>query len=243
MRRWMWGLAAGALVAGAALAQPAGPVRRTEPPPGGYTQLFISPCGEPWRAGPGDPYPMVAWFNAVDTNHDGAIDLAEFRADHEAFFNALDRDHNNLLDSAEISFYEHRVAPDIILGQTIGALAPRRGPSGLWGGEVVRAQYSSLDRSGQQSPAGAQGPAPDLGATRRSKEPLVGAAAYGLLADPEPVSSADSNLDGRVTRTEFLDAADRRFRRLDRKGDGKLTMDELPHSRAQIAAEGSRRRR
>jgi hypothetical protein len=63
------------------------------------------------------------------------------------------------------------------------------------------------------------------------------------LKDPEPVTSTDSNLDGRITRAEFLAAADRRFKRLDRNGDGKITLDELPKPQAQVVAEEAARKR
>jgi len=211
----------------------------------GFTQRFMSPCGEPWRAGDGEPYPLFAWFKATDVNHDGAIDLVEFRHDHEGFFDALDQDHNGVLESAEISFYEKRVAPDVLMGQLYGALGGHLAPT-LWGGQVVRAQFPGGGPGlggGGFSPPGAQGPGPDLGATRRERQPLVGAAAYALLNDPEPVSSADSNLDGRVTKAEFLAAADRRFKRLDRNGDGKLTIEELPKPQAQVLAEAEARKK
>jgi Ca2+-binding EF-hand superfamily protein len=215
---------------------------------GGYTQRFMSPCGEPWRAGDGEPYPLFAWFKATDTDHDGSIDLAEFRVDHEGFFNALDQDHNGLLDSAEISFYEKRVAPDVLMGQLFGALDRRPAtPPGLWGGEVVRAQFPTTPGGGLSgqvySPPGAQGPGPDLGATRAPRQPLIGAAVFGLLNDAEPVSSADANLDGRVTKAEFLAAADRRFKKLDRNGDGKLTIEELPRPQAQVIAEAEQKKK
>lgn len=232
-----------AMIGGAALAQPASPAKPVQPPPGGYTQLFMSPCGEPWRAGPGEPYPLIAWFNAVDTNHDGAIDLKEFRADFAGFFDALDQDHNGLLDGAEIAFYEHRVAPDVLLGQRFGANGRREPGAGLWGGELILAQEGTLGGSTIYTPNGATGPAPDLGATRRPRQPLIGNAAFALLNDAEPVSAADTDLDGRVTKAEFLAAADRRFKKLDRNGDGKLTMEELPKPRAQVEAEAASRKR
>src|SRR5262249_35080424 len=84
----------GALIASAAAAQ--------DPAVDGFTQRFISPCGQPWRAGPDDAYPLFAWFKATDANADGAIDRDEFRADHARFFDALDRDRNGLLDPTEI---------------------------------------------------------------------------------------------------------------------------------------------
>ena len=240
MRTWL--AAAGiVLMAGAALAQ-------TDI--SGFTQRFISPCGEPWRAGPGESYPLVTWFNAVDTDHDGSIDLSEFRADHARFFDLIDQDHNGFIDGIEVSFYEKRIAPDVLMGQLFGALQPQRAPPpGLWGGEVVKAQIGGgipgAGLGGQQypGPPGAQGPGPDLGATRAPKQPLIGTSAFGLLNDPEPITSADSNLDGRITKAEFLAAADRRFKRLDRKGDGKLTIEELPKPQAQIAAEADARRK
>ena len=239
------------LAAGAALAQAAPPPAspppaapppaRAAPPAGGYTQLFMSPCGEPWRAGKTDPYPSALWFAATDTNHDGAIDKAEFRADFLGFFDALDRDGNGLLEGAEISYYEQRVAPDVLTGRPFGAIPGPHLARNLWGGELIQAQL--YGNQPQYSPGGAQGPAPDLGAGRRTKEPQVGAAAFGFFADAEPVTSADSNLDGRVSRAEFQDAADRRFKRLDHNGDGRITPDELPKTRAQVEGAGAKRGR
>jgi hypothetical protein len=223
--------AAVASLAGAALAQTVDVA--------GYTQRFISPCGQPWRAGDGEPYPLITWFNATDVDHDGSIDLAEFRRDHERFFDTLDQDHNGLLDGAEIGFYEKRIAPDVLMGQLYGAVSPA--PRGPWGGEIIKAQFNGIGAT-PTTPGGAQGPAPDLGAARRTQQPLVGSAVFGLLNDAEPVSSADANLDGRVTKAEFLAAADRRFKRLDRRGDGKLTLDELPKPQAQVVAEAEARK-
>ena len=238
-----FGLAAAVVITGTALAQPATPPKRAEPPPGGYTQLFMSPCGEPWRAGKDEPYPMFAWFKSVDSDHDGSIDLPEVRADFAAFFDLLDQDQNGVLDSAEISFYENRVAPDVLLGRKVGRLNAPRAGGGLWGGELVLAQQGTMGNSQVYSPSGAQGPPPSLGAQRLPPQPLVGAGAFGFFSDAEPVSTADTNLDGRVTKAEFLAAADRRFKRLDRNGDGKLTIEELPKSRAQIEAEASNGKR
>ena len=231
-----WTAAAVVLLAGTALAQ-TGDVA-------GYTQRFISPCGQPWRAGDGEPYPLIAWFNATDVNHDGSIDRDEFRHDHDRFFDMLDQDHNGLLDGAEVSFYEKRIAPDVLMGQLFGALSPSLGAP--WGGQVIRAQFPGGGPLGSRevySPPGAQGPGPDLGATFKQRQPLVGSAVFGLLNDAEPVSSADANLDGRITRAEFLAAADRRFKRLDRNGDGKLTIEELPKPQAQIIAEAEQQKK
>ena len=56
----------------------------------------------------------------------------------------------------------------------------------------------------------------------------LGAGRYGYLAAPEPVASADSNLDRGVTKAEFAQAAHVRFKALDLNGDGTITRGELP---------------
>lgn len=216
-----------AALAGAAVAQP----QPGTPEAAGFTQLFISPCGEPYRGRPGDPYPVVLWFKQADLNHDGKIDLAEFRADHGGFFDALDSDGDGVLEDPEISFYENRFLPDVYRRQVIGAIAPAA--------RLILAQAIGIPgQAGQDAPGqqGARGPMAGLGAQERAPVQYVGAAAYGLLAEPEPVTAADTNLDGRITKAEFLAAADRRFSRLDIRHDGHLTLDELPMTAAQAAA-------
>lgn len=190
------------------LAGPAAAQKVQSPEAAGFTQLFISPCGEPYRGRAGDPYPVVLWFRQADANHDGAIDKAEFRADHAGFFDALDSDANGYIDGAEVAFYERQVAPDVFHPELFGL----RG--GIW-----LAQYQP------------QGQIKD--ATRRAPREMLGAAAYGLLAEAEPVRAADADLNGRVTKPEFLAAADRRFARLDKNGDGKLELAELPKTAVQ----------
>jgi hypothetical protein len=200
-----------------------------------YTQLFISPCGEPYRAGDGAPYPVDLWFKQADTNHDGAVDKAEFRADHAGFFEALDSDGNGILDAVEIHFYENKVIPDVLHNERFGAL----------GGGLIRVQLQGRPNAETGGPAmGPSGPTPDLSEGRRhSTIPLEGAAAYTLLREPEPILAADTNIDGRVSKAEFMEAADRRFKRLDRNADGKLTPDELPLTAMQAQGQGARKRR
>ena len=215
------------------------------PAAAGFTQLFISPCGEPYRGRPGEPYPVALWFKQADLNHDGVIDRAEFRADHAGFFDALDADGNGVLEGPELSFYERRVVPDILgpdsiaLNSPPGLAAPGRLGAKLFLaqalGESPEGSHSGdAGKQGYLGPGGARGPAEDLGSRRRPPKELLGAAAYGLLAEPEPVRAADTDLDGRVTKAEFLAAADRRFNLLDKRKDGKLTLDELPFTASQI---------
>jgi hypothetical protein len=85
--------------------------------PGRLTQLFISPCGEPFRAVAKAPYPVAAWFARADKNGDGAIDRAEFRADADAFFDVLDVNHDGVISGFEVSRYEHLIVPEILRGR------------------------------------------------------------------------------------------------------------------------------
>jgi hypothetical protein len=56
-----------------------------------------------------------------------------------------------------------------------------------------------------------------------------GAARYSLINEPEPISAADANLDGKVTLAEWMAITDRRFAKLDHVKTGKLTRDSLLH--------------
>jgi hypothetical protein len=182
--------------------------------------LFISPHGQPFRSGPGEPYPVARWFAAVDKNGDGKVDRAEFRADAQAFFETLDKNKDGVVDGFEVSDYEHDIVPEIL-----GA-------------------YHSLDVGGdgerRHRPAG--GERRRRGGRKGDADSLVGAdvmggaSSYQLIAEPEPVAAADANLTGRISLADFLVAADRRFNRLDAKGQGFLILADLPKTPVQQLA-------
>ncbi|PZR36992.1 hypothetical protein [Caulobacter segnis] len=185
----------------------------------GGRQLFISPAGEPFRAPVGQPYPVAAWFAGADANHDGALSQSEFVADSLRFFAVVDADHDGVIDGFEVSAYETRIAPEIVGGAAPGL---RRGPMG-------------------QGPGG--GPPGEDGSPRSRRgaglasNVLQGATLYSLLAEPEPVMSADADFNRRITRDEAAKAAKARFALLDRDKDGLLKLDELPKTPAQRMAE------
>jgi hypothetical protein len=56
----------------------------------------------------------------------------------------------------------------------------------------------------------------------------LGAGRYGYLGMPEPVLSADTNFDLAVSRAEFREAANHRFKMLDTEMEGAIVRAELP---------------
>ncbi|MCK5910426.1 MAG: hypothetical protein KAG62_10800 [Caulobacter sp.] len=207
-----------------------GPPDRGGPGPMGGQQLFISPAGEPFRAPPGQPYPVAAWFSATDSNHDGAVSRDEFIADALRFFAVVDADHNGVIDGFEVSAYETRIAPEIIGG---AAPSMRRGPMGQGPG-------------GEGPPGGGRARGGDSPGGRRGggvgANVLQGAALYSLIAEPEPVMGADADFDRRISKDEAAKAAKTRFALLDRDKDGALKLEELPKTPAQLRAEGGKDR-
>ena len=267
MRRQL-GIAALTLGLAGVAAHPGVAQQAGGPAAAGFTQLFVSPCGEPYRGRPGDPYPAALWFKQADLNHDGVIDLKEFKADHAGFFDALDADGDGVLDGPEIAFYERQVLPDVFLAERFSQRAqPGLGlaadtpdhPSlpGQGGAKLILVQQwlPGLMKPAEGSHPGeehgynpdaagaAKGPMESLGASRPKARELLAAARFGLLAEAEPIRAADANLDGRITKAEFLAAAERRFKALDKRKDGKLTLDELPLTVAQVELAQQDRRR
>ncbi|OYY67423.1 EF-hand domain-containing protein [Sphingomonas sp. 28-63-12] len=226
-------------------------------------QLFVSPAGEPFRAPPGDPYPVATWFAQVDTNHDGKLDPAEFRADFDHFFTLLDINHDQVIDAAEIKRYETELVPEIHAidffgggrpggGRPGGGRGPGRGPGrgghrGGPGGDV--GSYGGGHGGGSSFAGDTQGAAQDDGsagivppAPLRLVDPIEGAGRFGLLNIPEPITSMDINLDGRITAAEMTAAARRRFALLDTDNHGYLTQRDLPITEAQRHGVGRKRR-
>ena len=72
-----------------------------------------------------------------------------------------------------------------------------------------------------------------FGRREKPRKELRGAGHYGLLDDPLPTRSPDANFDYRVTREEWQAAATRRFKALDKDGDGRIAWGELPTTRMQ----------
>jgi hypothetical protein len=193
----------------------------------GALNVFISPAGKPYRAGPGEPYPVVAWFAAADTDHDGKLTLAEFRKDAEAFFRELDTNHDGIVDGFEVQAYEQKIAPEIL---------PR--VEGLAAGEGMDLSLGknrgSRDGPDIGAPRGRRGGG---GQGRAGDRVAQGAGLYGLLNEPEPVASSDVRFEGKIRPEDFITAADRRFAALDGAKHGYLTLADLPKTPAQEVVE------
>lgn len=202
-------------------------------PPGGFgddedgprgprMQLFISPSGQPFRAPPGAPYPVAAWFAQADADHDGRLTRDEFRADADAWFKTLDTNGDGQIDIPETTHWEEAIVPEITR-MSMGGMGPGGGRGRRGGGPGGE----GLD-------------------TRRQ-----GAAAYSLINEPQPIRGADADYSLSVTRKEWRAAADRRFALLDTDGDGVILLSDLPPTPAQAAMDtfregrerGGRRRR
>ena len=197
--------------------------------PGEWPNLFIAPMGKPFRAKIGAPYPVADWFRAADKDGDGKIDHGEFMADAGAFFDSLDLNHDGLLNTYEVVAYERVVAPEILGIEFQGDLRGSRTVPGRAGGRLWLAQFSG--GPGGDVPVFEGGEKPPNAV--EVEEIPVGAAPYSLLNVPEPLSAADVNFSGTITRANFLKVADRRFDTLDAAQNGYLTLAKLPKTYVQ----------
>ena len=175
-------------------------------------QVFISPLGEPFRADAGKPYPSAAWFAGADTNHDGVVSREEFRADAMRFFRILDIQVDGQVTDREITYYEFKIAP-----------------------EIVGATLDTSDLSLKKPNDNEDHPRNSTLANVRQ-----GAAFFSWLNDAEPVRSADTDFNRKVTPEEWKAAADRKFNALDPDGTGGIKLADMPETPAQTAARKKR---
>lgn len=267
-RRRFATLVSGSLVAGPLLGLAGGLpalARDDDTPP----NVFFSPHGKPFRAVDHAPYPVADWFREANRKGDGKLDRDEFVADAGAFFDVLDLNGDGMLDANEISAYEHNIAPEVLgvrvtvlasgawrvqppgprlwLAQFAGPLDggpfgnnnPNNNPTGLSGAPGGQ-DHRGADEGGVL-PEGVHPNSPDR---ENPGAGLVGAALYGLIGDPEPVTAADPDYltDAVVDRRRFVAHAGDNFARLDVAHAGFLTLAALPQTPVQRLL-GSRPRR
>jgi hypothetical protein len=173
---------------------------------------FISPMGEPFRSRAPDDDPFARWFHQADGNQDGMLTADEMRADAERFFAVLDKDRDGRIGSEERMIYEATIAPEVQINSDWKrtrqeAAAERQSSEKRKRGDRRRRSENTID--GYQL------------------DGLQGAARYGLLNLPEPVSGADADFNRIVTLDEFRRAAAYRFQLLDGNRLGRLTLESL----------------
>ncbi len=184
-------------------------------------QLFFSPMGEPFRPGPaGGDDPVRVWFDQADRNHDGQLTIGEMMLDADRFFATLDTDLNGELLPDEVAAYEEKIAPEIRLYQ------PRRMPdSNADAQRDRREERQQIDKMRKQRRLGLSG-----------YDGAIGAGRFSVLNIPNPVASADDDINRAVSKAEFRAAAAERFRDLDPGQKKLLTFADLPKTPAQTMA-------
>jgi hypothetical protein len=180
------------------LVAPAALPGRPAAAPARQGSLFLSPMGEPFRSVQPGTDNVGTWYAAADSNGDGALTLAEMRADCARFFGVLDTDRDGELEMAEIARYENEVAPEVQVG-----LQMRATGFGDWQGSRRR-KIEVYERG------------------------VDGAARFSFLRIPHPVMAADYDMNRGVSPAEFAQAAAERFAQLDKDRDGKIVRSELP---------------
>jgi Ca2+-binding EF-hand superfamily protein len=207
--------------------------------------------GEPFRPASRDESGLADWFRQADRNHDGQLTLDEMQADADRFFGLLDVNHDGEIDPDEIERYETVVAPEISSGAHFAMAAMDRaepeggggdrggyGGHGGHGGGGGHGGYGGGHGGGGHRPGGGGGGASFHG---RGNDEHEGAARFGLLDLPEPVTAADTNFNRGVSREEFKQAAQQRFLALDLDHRGLLTLPELEKIRPAPPPEPNRK--
>jgi hypothetical protein len=225
-----------------ALARPAASYAQDRPAfglPEDPGNVFISPCGRPFRAKPGQPYPVANWFKLADVDGDGKLDRAEFIADSLAFFKLLDRNGDGVLGPDEVAFYEQRIAPEV-LGMRVdvsGGVAVARPvlqtvqgmPGGPAGGGMPSGAGGDNEGESRLEP-------PDPGEfshPRPYDASGAGASPYSFFDEPEPLTAADTHFRGVISAADFRTLAAVHFSALDSGGLGYLTLEGLPKTPVQ----------
>jgi Ca2+-binding EF-hand superfamily protein len=170
----------------------------------------FSPNGEPLV---GAPWPgdckdaLGVWFDRIDTDHDGRLTLVELLADAQRQFKLMDLRHDGKVTAEELSTYRQKV-----MGGKYGVYSTR-----------------DADRADEEWDDVPNGGRDVAGSRRRDDRPSPRIDAFAAMStdEPDPVMSADTDLDGSVTWDEFRVLVAQNFADLDKKHAGSITKDDV----------------
>lgn len=178
-----------------------------------FARVYIAPLGLPFRTD-GFTDPAAAWFAQADADHDGRVTLKELAADADRTFALLDTNHDGEIDPQELSTYENVTAPEIKLYQ--------------------RGQYKQGGTRQQKKDRR------EAARRRADYEAPYGAGLWASLNIPEPVVSADLDLNRGISKAEMEAAASSRFPLLAGEGQDAIRFATLARSPAQLAVDACR---
>lgn len=194
---------------------------------------FISPMGEPIRARSPTEDTLARWFYQTDRNRDGFITPDEMVADAEQYFAILDTNHDGQIDPDELMHYEWQMAPEI----QVNSRVRRPRIAGVQPDEAKEADRPHFGDGGGDDRKHGRGRQDPM------DEPLQGAGRYSLLDMPEPVAAADTDLNRAISLQEFKQAALDRFQMLDKKREGRLSLQELEAMKPVLPEPGKQTKR
>jgi hypothetical protein len=182
---------------------------RLPPPP------TFSPNGEPliggaWPAKCEDALAM--WFDRLDVAHHGMLTYADLEADARRQYQLMDLRHDGKVTAAELSTYRQKIMGGHYLSVSTPWLrnSLERDPNDDGPSDLTRA-FSDPERR-----------------RRDGEEPKRVDAFAALTSDqPDPVMTADTNLDGSVTWDEFRALVAQNFADFDKDHKGVITKSEV----------------
>jgi hypothetical protein len=190
----------------------------------GPTPPTFSPNGEPlmppqWSADCSEA--IDAWFDRLDTAHTGKLTHAQLLADAEVQFKRMDLRHDGKVTAEELSKY--RLAA--MGGHYLSVSTPeQRSMFGLGGHD------DESDRPGDRIGGGyGNGDGDDDNPRHKRNADRKNVDAFSALVtdQPDPVMTADTDMDGSVTWEEFRALVAQNFADFDKGHDGYITKSEV----------------